>query len=58
MREKRFFGVDRDARRALHIACADADCQCIACRIGRGEQLIERPRCPGLGRDRRERPGS
>jgi hypothetical protein len=47
MGQQRLYGVDRHAMLISHIAFADADCSCVACRLRRGEQLMERPRCPG-----------
>lgn len=58
MATDRFLGVDQEARRALHVACADPDCRCFACQLARaaatlraGGTLMERPRCPGRRRD-------
>lgn len=48
MAEERFFGVDRHALLASHIAFADPACSCSACRLRRGEiQIVPRRRCPG-----------
>lgn len=46
MAGERFFGVDRYALLASHVAFADADCSCAACRLRRGEiqLIIPRPR--------------